>query len=99
MIYESAVAFLKRNNVFPDTDPDTYRDQAAELKLEDQRSILYDNLHVLQKERKELDMIKQNVDIIMNDTHCKDKDKKKEREWSLSILFFYSIFYKRKLNY
>ena len=78
MIYESAAAFLKRNNVSPDTDPDTYRDQAAEL--ENQRSILYTDLQTLQKERKELVMIKQNVDIIMNDTHENTKEKKKERE-------------------
>ncbi len=78
MIYESAVAFLKRNNVSPDADPDTYRDQAA--NLEEQRSILYADLQGLQNERKELDMIKQNVDIIMNDTHEKSQAKKKERE-------------------
>ncbi len=64
MIYESAVAFLKRNNVSPDTDSDTYRDQTADL--EEQRSILYADLQGLQKERKELDMVKQNVDIIMD---------------------------------
>ena len=78
MIYESAAAFLKRNNVSLDTDPDTYRDQTADL--EEQRSILYADLQGLQKERKELVMIKLNVDIIMNDTHENTKEKKKERE-------------------
>ncbi len=78
MIYESAAAFLKRNNVSPDTDPDTYRDQAAEL--EEHRSILYTDLQTLQKNRKELDMIKQNVDIIMNDTHETKHTKGKDRE-------------------
>lgn len=78
MIYESAVAFLKRNNVSPDADPDTYRDQAADL--EKQRTILYTDLQGLQKERKELDMIKQNVDIIMNDTKEKQREKRKVRE-------------------
>lgn len=77
MIYESAAAFLKQNNVSPDTDPDTYRDRVTEL--EEQRNILYTDLQALQKERKELDMIKQNVDIIMNDTHENTKEKKKER--------------------
>ncbi len=70
--------FLKRNNVSPDIDPDSYRDQAADL--EEQRSILYADLQGLQRERKELDMIKQNMDIIMNDTHEKNKSKMKERE-------------------
>ena len=78
MIYESAVAFLKRNNVSPDTDPDTYRDQTADL--EEQRSILYADLQGLQKERKELDMVKQNVDIIMDRKYNKNKNIRQERE-------------------
>ncbi len=78
MIYESAASFLKRNNTSPDADPDAYRDRAADP--EEQRSILYTDLQGLQKERKELDMIKQNVDIIMNDTHEKHKGKNRERE-------------------
>ena len=78
MIYESAALYLKRNHVPNDSDPDTYRDRAA--NLEEQRSILYADLQGLQKERKDLDMIKQNVDIIMKDTPEKQKTKKKERE-------------------
>ena len=78
MIYESAAEFLKRNHVSLDANPDAYRDQAA--LLEEDRNILYANLQGLQKERKELDMIKQNVDIIMNDTHEKQRAKGKNRE-------------------
>ena len=78
MIYESAASFLKRNHVSPDTDLDVYHDKAA--GLEEQRSTLYDDLQKIKDERKELEMAKQNVDIIINDTHDKSKTKKKERE-------------------
>ena len=78
MIYESAATFLKKKHISPDSDPDTFRESAA--SLEEQRSCLYTNLQGLQKERKELDIIKQNVDIIMNNNKDKNKDKKKERE-------------------
>lgn len=78
MIYESAASFLKRNIISPAADPDAYRDQAA--TLEEQRNVLYFDLQALQKEHKELDTAKQNVDIIMNDTHDKSTVKNRERE-------------------
>ena len=78
MIYESAASFLKRNSISPDADPDTYRNQAA--TLEEQRNVLYSDLQALQKERRELNTAKQNVDIIMNDTHDKSTVKNRERE-------------------
>ncbi len=78
MIYESAASFLKRNSISPDADPDAYRDQAA--TLEEQRNVLYSDLQALQEERRELDTAKQNVDIILNDTHDKSTVKNRERE-------------------
>ena len=81
MIYESAFLFLSRNKIPPDSDLDAFRDQAE--SLEEQRCSLYATLQGLQKESKELDMIKQNVDIIMSDGNRKDQrnqKKKKERE-------------------
>ncbi len=78
MIYESAASFLKRNSISPNADPDTFRDQAA--TLEEQRNVLYSDLQALQKEHRNLDMAKQNVDIILNDTHDKSTVKNRERE-------------------
>ncbi len=78
MIYESAASFLKRNSISPNVDPDAYREHAA--TLEEQRNVLYSDLQPLQKEHRELDIAKQNVDIIMKDTHEIMHIKGKERE-------------------
>ena len=82
MIYESAATFLKKKHISPDSDPDTFRKSAA--SLEEQRSCLYTNLQGLQKERKELDMIKQNVDIIMKNSKDKNKGKKEWESFSVN---------------